>query len=460
MGNCTEGKNNSITKSPSFGGVGEALMSNIIAIVGRPNVGKSTLFNRITETRKAIVDEMAGVTRDRQYGKGTWNGVDFSIIDTGGYAVNSEDEFEGEIRKQVMLAIEESDVIVFVVDVESGVTDMDEEVASVLRRSSKKVFVAVNKVDNNMRIIDSHEFYSLGLGELYCISSMTGSGTGELLDAIVTEFPEKVVDPEEEKIPHFAIIGRPNVGKSSLINALTGEERNIVTNIAGTTRDSIHTRYTKFGHDFYLVDTAGLRKRTKVKEDVEFYSTMRSIRAIEDSDVCILMLDASRGMEAQDVSIFHLIERNKKGVVILVNKWDLVEKDNSSTNTFIKTIKERIAPFVDVPIVFTSALTKQRILKALETAVEVYENRNRKVKTSELNEVMLEAIEAYPPPSLKGKFVKIKYVTQLPSQTPSFAFFANLPQYVKEPYRRYLENKIRENFNFSGVPVQVFIRKK
>jgi GTP-binding protein len=289
---------------------------------------------------------------------------------------------------------------------------------------------------------------------------MTGSGTGELLDAIVTEFPEKVVDPEEEKIPHFAIIGRPNVGKSSLINALTGEERNIVTNIAGTTRDSIHTRYTKFGHDFYLVDTAGLRKRTKVKEDVEFYSTMRSIRAIEDSDVCILMLDASRGMEAQDVSIFHLIERNKKGVVILVNKWDLVEKDNSSTNTFIKTIKERIAPFVDVPIVFTSALTKQRILKALETAVEVYENRNRKVKTSELNEVMLEAIEAYPPPSLKGKFVKIKYVTQLPSQTPSFAFFANLPQYVKEPYRRYLENKIRENFNFSGVPVQVFIRKK
>jgi GTP-binding protein len=435
-------------------------MSNIIAIVGRPNVGKSTLFNRITETRKAIVDEMAGVTRDRQYGKGTWNGVDFSIIDTGGYAVNSEDEFEGEIRKQVMLAIEESDVIVFVVDVESGVTDMDEEVASVLRRSSKKVFVAVNKVDNNMRIIDSHEFYSLGLGELYCISSMTGSGTGELLDAIVTEFPEKVVDPEEEKIPHFAIIGRPNVGKSSLINALTGEERNIVTNIAGTTRDSIHTRYTKFGHDFYLVDTAGLRKRTKVKEDVEFYSTMRSIRAIEDSDVCILMLDASRGMEAQDVSIFHLIERNKKGVVILVNKWDLVEKDNSSTNTFIKTIKERIAPFVDVPIVFTSALTKQRILKALETAVEVYENRNRKVKTSELNEVMLEAIEAYPPPSLKGKFVKIKYVTQLPSQTPSFAFFANLPQYVKEPYRRYLENKIRENFNFSGVPVQVFIRKK
>lgn len=435
-------------------------MSNIIAIVGRPNVGKSTLFNRITETRKAIVDEMSGVTRDRQYGKGIWNGVDFSIIDTGGYAVNSEDSFESEIRKQVMIAIEEADVILFVVDVENGVTDMDEEVAAVLRRSSKKVFVAVNKVDNNTRIIDSHEFYSLGLGELYCISSMTGSGTGELLDAIVAEFPEKVVDENTDKLPHFAIIGRPNVGKSSFINALTGEERNIVTDIAGTTRDSIHTRYNKYGHDFYLVDTAGLRKRTKVKEDVEFYSTMRSIRAIEDSDVCILMIDATRGMEAQDVSIFHLIERNKKGVVILVNKWDLVEKDNSSTIAFTKTIKERIAPFVDVPIIFISALTKQRILKALETAVQVYENRSKKVKTSELNEVMLEAIEAYPPPSIKGKFVKIKYVTQLPSQTPSFAFFANLPQYVKEPYRRYLENKIREKFDFSGVTIQIFIRKK
>ncbi len=435
-------------------------MSNIIAIVGRPNVGKSTLFNRITETRKAIVDEMSGVTRDRQYGKGVWNGIDFSIIDTGGYAVNSEDSFESEIRKQVMIAIEEADVILFVVDVENGVTDMDEEVAAVLRRSSKKVFVAVNKVDNNSRIIDSHEFYSLGLGELYCISSMTGSGTGELLDAIVAEFPEKVEEEFEEKIPHFAIIGRPNVGKSSFINALTGEERNIVTDIAGTTRDSIHTRYNKFGHDFYLVDTAGLRKRTKVKEDVEFYSTMRSIRAIEDSDVCILMLDATRGMEAQDVSIFHLIERNKKGVIILVNKWDLVEKDNTSTISYTKTIKERIAPFVDVPIIFISALTKQRILKALETAVQVYENRSKKVKTSELNEVMLEAIEAYPPPSIKGKFVKIKYVTQLPSQTPSFAFFANLPQYVKEPYRRYLENKIREKFDFSGVTVQIFMRKK
>ncbi len=435
-------------------------MSNIVAIVGRPNVGKSTLFNRLTESRKAIVDEISGVTRDRQYGKGVWNGIDFSIIDTGGYAVNSEDAFESEIRKQVMIAIEEADVILFVVDVENGITDMDEEVAIILRRSSKKVFLAVNKVDNNARIIDSHEFYSLGLGEIYCISSMTGSGTGELLDAIVAEFPEKKEEDAEESIPRFAIIGRPNVGKSSFINALTGEDRNIVTDIAGTTRDAIHTRYNKFGHDFILVDTAGLRKRTKVKEDVEFYSTMRSIRAIEDSDVCVLILDATRGMEAQDVSIFHLIERNKKGLVILVNKWDLVEKDNSSTLSYTKTIRERIAPFVDVPILFISALTKQRILKALESAVEVYENRSKKVKTSELNDVMLEAIEAYPPPSIKGKFVKIKYVTQLPSKTPSFAFFANLPQYVKEPYRRYLENKIRDKFNFSGVPIQIFIRKK
>lgn len=435
-------------------------MSNIIAIVGRPNVGKSTLFNRLTESRKAIVDEMSGVTRDRQYGKGIWNGVDFSVIDTGGYAVNSEDFFENEIRKQVMLAIEEADIITFVVDVENGITDMDEEVASVLRRSTKKVFVVVNKVDNNSRIIDSHEFYSLGLGEIYCISSMTGSGTGELLDAIVSEFPEKTEELLEENVPRFAVVGRPNVGKSSFINALTGEDRNIVTEIAGTTRDAIHTRYNKFGHDFYLVDTAGLRKKTKVKEDVEFYSVMRSVRTIEDSDVCILLLDATRGIEAQDVSIFHLIERNKKGCVILVNKWDLLEKDNSSTNEFTKTIKERIAPFTDVPILFISALTKQRILKALETAVEVYANRTKKIKTSELNEVMQKAMESYPPPSIKGKFVKIKYVTQLPSQTPSFAFFANLPQYVKDPYRRYLENKIRENFNFSGMPIQIYIRKK
>lgn len=435
-------------------------MSNIIAIVGRPNVGKSTLFNRFTESRKAIVDESSGVTRDRQYGKGVWNGIDFSIIDTGGYAVRSEDIFEGEIRKQVMLAIDEADVILFVVDVENGITDMDEEVAAVLRRSSKKVFIAVNKVDNNKRIVDSNEFYSLGLGELYCISSMTGSGTGELLDDIVKEFPKDETEELDEHVPRFAIIGRPNVGKSSFINALIGVDRNMVTEIAGTTRDAIHTRYNQFGHDFYLIDTAGLRKRTKVKEDVEFYSTMRSIRAIEDSDVCILILDATRGMEAQDVSIFHLIDRNKKGLVILVNKWDLVEKDNSSTNEFTKQIKEKIAPFVDVPILFISALSKQRILKSLEIAVEVFECRSKKIKTSELNDVMLKAIESYPPPSIKGKFVKIKYVTQLPSKTPSFAFFANLPQYVKEAYRRYLENKIRENFNFSGVPIQIYIRKK
>jgi GTP-binding protein len=435
-------------------------MSNIIAIVGRPNVGKSTLFNRFTESRKAIVDESAGVTRDRQYGKGVWNGIDFSIIDTGGYAVRSEDIFEGEIRKQVMLAIDEADVILFMVDVENGITDMDEEVAAVLRRSSKKVFIAVNKVDNNKRIIDSNEFYSLGLGEIYCVSSMTGSGTGELLDAIVKEFPQVEPDELDDSVPRFAIIGRPNVGKSSFINALTGEERNMVTEIAGTTRDAIHTRYNKFGHDFYLIDTAGLRKRTKVKEDVEFYSTMRSIRAIEDCDVCLLIIDATRGMEAQDVSIFHLIDRNKKGLVILVNKWDLLEKDNSSTIEFTKQIKEKISPFVDVPILFISALTKQRILKALETSVEVFENRSKKIKTSELNDIMLKAIEAYPPPAIKGKFVKIKYVTQLPSKTPSFAFFANLPQYVKEAYRRYLENKIRENFNFTGVPIQIYIRKK
>ena len=435
-------------------------MSGTVAIVGRPNVGKSTLFNRLTESRNAIVDEVSGVTRDRNYGEVTWNGKQFTVIDTGGYAVNSDDAFEGEIRKQVMLAIDEADVILFVVDVENGVTDMDEEVASVLRRSNKKVFIAVNKVDNNKRINDSHEFYSLGLGEIYCISSMTGSGTGELLDAIVKEFPKDEPSDLDENVPRFAIIGRPNVGKSSFINALIGEERNMVTDIAGTTRDAIHTRYNKFGHDFYLIDTAGLRKRTKVKEDVEFYSTMRSIRAIEDSDVCILILDAQRGMEAQDVSIFHLIDRNKKGLVILVNKWDLIEKDNASTNDYTKQIKERIAPFVDVPIMFISALSKQRILKALETAVEVFENRSKKIKTSELNDIMLKAIEAYPPPSIKGKFVKIKYVTQLPSQTPSFAFFANLPQYVKEAYRRYLENKIRENFNFSGVPLQIYIRKK
>ncbi len=435
-------------------------MSNIVAIVGRPNVGKSTLFNRLTESRKAIVDEMAGVTRDRQYGKAIWNGVEFSVIDTGGYVVNSDDVFEEEIRKQVVIAIEEADVILFTVDVETGITDMEDAVAAILRKSKKPVFVVVNKVDTPIRAMESHEFHSLGLGELYCISAMNGSGTGDLLDAVVESLPKKVQEEPEENIPRFAVVGRPNVGKSSFINALIGEDRNIVTDVAGTTRDSIHTRYNKFGHDFYLVDTAGLRKKAKVKEDIEFYSVLRSVRTIEESDVCLLMLDATRGVEAQDLSIFNLMLRNNKGVVILVNKWDLVEKDNSSVKKFTQDIHERIAPFTDVPIIFMSALTKQRIFKALETAVEVYQNRQQKIKTSALNEVMLEAIENYPPPAIKGKYVKIKYVTQLPSPTPSFAFFANLPQYVKEPYRRYLENKLREKFNFSGVPLQIFLRKK
>jgi GTP-binding protein len=436
-------------------------MSNIVAIVGRPNVGKSTLFNRLVENRKAIVDEMAGVTRDRNYGKSVWNGVDFSVIDTGGYVMNSDDVFEGEIRKQVHLAIEEADVIIFAVDVEGGITDLDEAIAAILRRVTKPVFLAVNKVDNNQRILDASEFYGLGIGaQLYCISAINGSGTGDLLDAVVAAFPKRERAEEEEEIPRFAVVGRPNVGKSSFINALIGEERNIVTDIAGTTRDSIHTRYNKYGHDFFLIDTAGLRKKAKVKEDVEFYSVLRSVRTIEDSDVCMLLIDAERGVEAQDVSIFNLILRNMKGAVILVNKWDLVEKDNSSVKKFTEMIHEKIAPFTDVPVIFMSALSKQRIYKALETAVEVYQNRKQKVKTSELNDVLLEAIEKYPPPAIKGKFVKIKYVTQLPSPTPSFAFFANLPQYIKDPYKRYIENQIRENFNFSGIPIQIFFRKK
>lgn len=435
-------------------------MSNIIAIVGRPNVGKSTLFNRLTESRNAIVDEVAGVTRDRNYGKSIWNGKEFSVIDTGGYVVNSDDVFEEEIRKQVHLAIDEADIIVFAVDVEGGITDLDQEVAGILRRVKKPVFLAVNKVDNNQRILDAQEFYGLGLGELFCISAMNGSGTGDLLDAVIASFVKKEEIKVEEGIPRFAVVGRPNVGKSSFINALTGVDRNIVTNVAGTTRDSINTRYTKYGHDFYLVDTAGLRKKAKVREDLEFYSVLRSVRAIEESDVCLLMIDATRGVEGQDLSIFNLMIRNRKGVVILVNKWDLIEKDNASVKKFTEQIHERIAPFVDVPIIFVSALTKQRIFKALETAIEVYENRSQKLKTSKLNEVLLEAIEKYPPPSVKGKFIKIKYVTQLPSPTPSFALFANLPQYIKDPYRRYIENQIRENFNFTGVPLQIFFRKK
>lgn len=435
-------------------------MNNIVAIVGRPNVGKSTLFNRIVESRTAIVDDESGVTRDRNYGKGEWNGHEFSIIDTGGYVTNSDDVFEEEIRKQVHLAIDEADVIVYVVDVESGITDLDDAIAQLLRKIDKPVVVAVNKVDNNTRINDSYEFYNLGLGDLFCISSINGSGTGDLLDKVVDAFPEKRELENDDDIPRFAIVGRPNVGKSSIINAITGEERHIVTDIAGTTRDSIFTRYNKFGHDFILTDTAGLRKKGKVHEDLEFYSVMRSIRAIEAADVCLLLIDATRGIEAQDVNIFNLILKNKKGLVILVNKWDLVEKDHNSTKAFTETIKERIAPFTDVPVIFTSAITKQRVLKAFEKAMEVYNCRKKKVKTSQLNEYMLDAIEKFSPPTNKGKLIKIKYVTQLPTATPVFAFYANLPQYVKAPYKRYLENKIREFFDFEGVPISIVMRKK
>ncbi len=435
-------------------------MSSIVAIVGRPNVGKSTLFNRFVESRMAIVDDVSGVTRDRIYGKCTWNGYDFSVIDTGGYVIHSDDVFEEQIRKQVHLALDEADVILFVVDVETGITDLDEAMAMILRKSDKKVLLVVNKVDNHIRLADAQEFYGLGLGEIYPVSSMTGSGTGEVLDAVVEFLPPSSGEEEEDALPRFTVVGRPNVGKSSFINALVGEERNIVTEIAGTTRDAIHSRYNKFGYDFIIVDTAGLRKRAKVKEDLEFYSVLRSVRTIEESDVCMLMIDAERGIEAQDLSIFNLILKNKKGVILLINKWDLVEKDNSTLNRFKKDILERIAPFTDVPMVFISAMTKQRIHKALETAMEVYNSRKRKIKTSELNEVMLAAIENYPPPSWKGKFIKIKYCTQLPSHAPGFVFFANLPQYVREPYKRYLENQLREKFNFSGVPLQIFIRQK
>ena len=434
-------------------------MGNIVAIVGRPNVGKSTLFNRLTETRAAIVDETSGVTRDRHYGKSLWNGKEFSVIDTGGYVINSDDVFELEIRKQVHLAIEEADAILFLVDVLSGITDLDESVAAILRRTGKPVFLVVNKVDNNDRIYDASVFYGFGLGELYCISSINGSGTGDLLDAMVKTFT-KPDEKENPDIPRFAIIGRPNVGKSSLANSLIGEERNIVTPISGTTRDSIHTRYTKFNHDFYLIDTAGLRKKGKVNEDLEFYSVMRSVRAIEYSDVSLLLIDATRGLESQDLNIFNLVKKNHKGIVLLVNKWDLMEKDSSSVRNITKEIKDKLAPFQDVPVIFTSAITKQRIHKVLDTAMEVFENRKKRIPTRQLNDVMLEVIEAYPPPSVKGKYVKIKYVTQLPMHYPAFAFFCNLPQYVKEPYKRYLENRLREHFNFTGVPVQIYLRKK
>ncbi|MDE7427442.1 MAG: ribosome biogenesis GTPase Der [Muribaculaceae bacterium] len=439
-------------------------MGQLVAIVGRPNVGKSTLFNRLTQSRTAIVDDTAGTTRDRQYGKVDWNGKEFSIVDTGGWVVNSEDVFESEINKQVQLAIEQADEILFVVDAMNGVTDLDDHVAEILRKSKKPVILVANKVDSNEWLYNVPEFYGLGLGEPYPVSAVSGYGTGDLLDEVVKKLPEKD-DSEEEKlddIPKFAIVGRPNAGKSSLINAFIGEDRHIVTDIAGTTRDSIYTRYDKFGFDFYLVDTAGIRKKAKVNEDIEYYSVIRSIRAIEASDVCILMIDATRGIETQDVNIFSLIQRNKKGLVVVVNKWDLVEdKSTAAIKTFENAIRERFAPFVDFPIIFASALTKQRIFKVLETAVQVFENRRRTVPTSQLNNVMLEAIAAYPPPANKGKFVKIKYVTMLKgAQVPTFIFFCNLPQWVKEPYRRYLENKIRENWDYFGTPINIFMRDK
>jgi GTPase len=434
-------------------------MPNIVAIVGRPNVGKSTLFNRLTKTRSAIVDPTAGVTRDRNYGFSDWNGVDFSVIDTGGYVVNSEDIFEEEIRRQVDLAIHETDVIIFLVDVENGITDLDVSVAEILRRCGKKVFLAVNKVDNNVRLLDTHEFYSLGLGEFFSISSINGSGTGELLDAVVSSFV-KTKKTDIPDLPRFSIVGRPNVGKSSFLNALIGEERHIVTPVAGTTRDSIYTRYNKYNHDFYLVDTAGIRKKSKVSEDIEFYSVMRAIRSIENSDVCVLMVDATLGFESQDMNIFHLIQSNNKGIVLVVNKWDLVEKDNHSIKDYEEYLRKKTAPFTDIPIVFTSVVNKQRIHKVLETAIKVFDQRQFRISTSELNAVMLKVIDDYPPPSLKGKFVKIKFVTQLPTHYPCFAFYCNLPQYIKESYQRYLENKLREHFDFTGVPIQIYFRKK
>ena len=437
-------------------------MGNLVAIVGRPNVGKSTLFNRFTQTRHAIVADEAGTTRDRQYGKCEWTGREFSIVDTGGWVVNSDDIFEEEIRKQVLIAVEEADVVLFLVDVQNGVTDLDMQVASILRRAKTPVILVSNKTDNYDLQYNAAEFYSLGLGNPFCVSALTGSGTGDLLDMVVEKLPAPTPDEETEEIPRFAVVGRPNVGKSSIVNAFIGEDRNIVTNIAGTTRDSIYTRYTKFGFDFYLVDTAGIRKKGKVNEDLEFYSVMRSIRAIENADVCILMIDATRGIESQDLNIYSLIQRNQKGLVVVINKWDLVEdKSTKAMKYFEDTIRERFAPFVDFPIIFASALTKQRIFKVLEMAKETYLNRTTKVSTAKLNEEMLPIIEATPPPSNKGKYIKIKYCMQLPgTRVPSFVFFANLPQYVKEPYKRFLENKIRERWNFTGTPMNIYIRQK
>ncbi len=438
-------------------------MSKLVAIVGRPNVGKSTLFNRLTGTRQAIVSDEAGTTRDRQYGKCEWGKREFSLVDTGGWVVNSDDIFEEEIRKQVILATQEADVILFLVDVKNGETDLDLQVAKILRQTKVPVILCANKTDNNEDRYNSAEFYSLGLGEPFCISAATGSGTGDLLDEILNKMgPEDNGNDEDNSIPRFSVVGRPNVGKSSIINAFIGEDRHIVTDIAGTTRDSILTRYTKFGFDFFLVDTAGIRKKNKVTEDLEFYSVMRSIRAIENSDVCILLLDTTRGIEGQDMNIFQVIQRNNKGLVVVVNKWDLVEdKSQQAISHFENAIRSRMAPFSDFPIVFASALTKQRIFKVLEMAKEVFLNRQRRVSTSKLNEEMLPLIESYPPPSIKGKYIKIKYCAQIPeTQIPSFVFYANLPQYIKEPYRRFLENKIRERWNFSGTPINIFIRQK
>ncbi|SEL69558.1 ribosome biogenesis GTPase Der [Parapedobacter koreensis] len=433
-------------------------MANIIAIVGRPNVGKSTLYNRLTESRKAIVDDFSGVTRDRHYGQGEWVGKKFTVVDTGGYVHGSEDVFESAIREQVLIAIEEASVILFMVDVTTGITDLDDAIADMLRRSKKPVFVVVNKVDHPLLQQEATIFYSFGLGEIYPVSSITGSGTGELLDEVVTHFEQE--EEEEDERPKYTIVGRPNVGKSSLINALVGKERNIVTPIAGTTRDSIRIHYNQYGHDFILIDTAGLRRKTKVKENIEFYSVMRSIKALEESDVVVLMLDATEGIEAQDINIFHLAEKNRKGIVILVNKWDLIEKNHKTTKVFEDLIREKIAPFTDVPIVFTSVTEKQRIFKAIEAASKVYQNKVKKISTSKLNDVMLPIIESYPPPATKGKYIKIKYATQIMGRSPMFAFFCNLPQYIKEPYRRFVENKLRENFDFEGVPVQVYFRQK
>ena len=435
-------------------------MSNIIAIVGRPNVGKSTLFNRLTESQNAIVKEVSGVTRDRIYGRGEWNGMAFSVIDTGGYVKGSDDIFEEEIRKQVIIAIEEASVIVFMVDVMAGIVDLDSKVAELLRKSRKKIFVVANKVDNTQRYGLSSEFWSFGLGDVYDLSATNGSGTGELLDDIIKAFDPDSQFQEETDLPRIAVVGKPNVGKSSLINAFTGQERNIVTDISGTTRDAINTRYRAFGFDFMLIDTAGIRKKAKVQEDIEYYSTLRSVRTIEGSDVCIFMIDATEGIQKQDLHIYYMIEKNHKGVVVLVNKWDLIEKDHTTMLAYEEKIREDLAPFNDVPIIFTSTLTKQRIHKALETAMEVYENRVKKITTSELNDLLLPIIEATPPPSLKGKYIRIKYITQLPTHAPAFAFFCNLPQYIPDSYKRFLENKLRENFDFKGVPIRIFFRKK